>query len=109
MAVKVNLRHTLLLPITLPPDTVTQLLLFQYCTEYAVKPYSENVIDSVGSAGVAGLSCSVKTSISEIVLEPLKSICSQSENVFAGAASFQPPPLFQFTPRRSPLMVLLAG
>src|SRR6266404_1214132 len=38
MAAKLNCRHTLLLPLTLPPGTVTQLLPFQYCTSYPVTP-----------------------------------------------------------------------
>src|SRR5688500_11240907 len=40
---KVNLRQTLLLPVTLPPGIVTQLLPFQYCTSKASSPYNEKL------------------------------------------------------------------
>src|ERR1700752_1209377 len=105
MGAKVNLRQTLLLPLILPPDTVVQLLPFQYCTSNPVRPKLLNVIASVGSEGYCQLSCPVKTSISSMVLLPLKSICSQSGKVFAGGLSFQPSPLPQPTPLRLPLFV----
>src|SRR6266436_517024 len=52
IAVKLNFRHTLLLPVTLPPSTVTQLEPFQYCTSNAVTPYKLKVMVSVGSEGL---------------------------------------------------------
>src|SRR5438067_1832708 len=66
IGVKVTFRHTLLLPVTLPPGTVTHVLPSQYCTSKPVSPYKLKVIDSVGSTGLPGLSCTVKTSISLI-------------------------------------------
>jgi len=48
---KVNCRHTLLLPDTLPPGVVTQFAPSQYCTSNPCKPKLLNVIVSVGVAG----------------------------------------------------------
>src|SRR5438132_49170 len=60
-----------------------------------------NVSPRYGSAGFSKLSCSVKTSTSPIVLEPAKSTCNQSGNA-SEVPSFQPPPLPQEVPARSP-------
>ena len=49
----VNLRHTRLLPVTLPPGTSTQLLPVKYCTWKLVRPYCVKVIVGVGIAGAA--------------------------------------------------------
>src|SRR5215216_5572239 len=45
---KVNLRQTLLFPVTLPPGTVTQVLPFQYSTLKEINPYKVKVCVSVG-------------------------------------------------------------
>src|SRR5215213_6493621 len=78
MFANVNCRQTLLLPVTLPFGTVTQLVPFQYCTSNAVMPQLVNVMSRVGSTGLLLLSCCVTTSISLIVFVPLKSISTQS-------------------------------
>src|SRR5882724_12026985 len=90
----------------LPPVTAVQALPFQYSTSYCVSPKLLNVIVSVGSDGLLQLSCNVTTSISSMVLLPLKSISSQSGNVLAGAASFQLP--WALSPLRSPSLVVFA-
>ena len=51
MAAKVYLDHTLLLAVTLPFGTITQLDPFQYCTSNAVMPYCVKVVVSFGSVG----------------------------------------------------------
>ncbi len=52
-AAKVNLRHTRLLPVTLPPGTAAQADPFQYCSSKSVMPYWVKVSVSVGSCGLA--------------------------------------------------------
>jgi len=54
------------------------------------------------------LSCSVTTTTLSIVFGPLKTICTQSGKAFP-VASFQPPPLPQPAPVRSPLLIALTG
>src|SRR6267142_2226475 len=71
-------------------------------------PYCVKVIVSVGGLGEAKLSCRVNTSISLIDCAPLKVISTESGKAFA-VPSFQPPPLPQPTPARSPLLTLLTG
>ena len=73
----------------------------QYCTSKSTMPYLVNVIVVVGAAGEEELSCSVKTFTSVIVSTAGNVTCSQSGNV-AGVPSRQPPPAFQFRPRRWP-------
>src|SRR5258708_23296252 len=78
MGEKLNLRQTLLLPVTFPLGTVAQVEPFQYCTSKPVNPYEPKVIDSVGLLGFDQLSCNIKTSTSLMVLLPLKSTSAQS-------------------------------
>ena len=67
-----------LTPHTAPPGTVTHAAPSHVCTSNCVMPYWVKVITSVGSAGAARLSCKVKTSISLMVLAPLKATSTQS-------------------------------
>src|SRR5207244_2893433 len=96
--------QTLLFPLTLPPGTVTQseVSAFQYCASKPVSPYKLKFIVSVGSDGLCQLSWMLNTSISEIVLLPLKSTSSHCGNVAVELC--QPPPFGQFAPLRSPLI-----
>src|SRR5262245_15271215 len=105
-AEKVNWRHTRVLPVTVAPGMVCQPLAVQYCTSKSRKPYWLKVIDCVGSAGDAKLSCTENTSTSAMVWLPLKSTSNQSGKAPA-VPSFQPPPLPQERPLRSPLIAPL--
>src|SRR4249920_3679690 len=77
-AAKVNLRHTKLLFVTVPPGIGAHAVPVQYCTSKFRSPYRVNVIVGVGSIGVWKLSWTVKTSISRRSFVPLKSTSSQS-------------------------------
>src|SRR5687768_4363268 len=100
---KLTDRHTSMLPRTTPPGTACHTVPVQYCTVKSTGPYEENIIVDVGSLGVLYASCSEKTATSSIVFGPLKATSSQSGKLPV-VASFQPPPLPQFTARRSPLI-----
>src|SRR5262245_4765296 len=104
---KLTVRQTFWLPDTAPPATVSHCPPSQYCTLKEVNPYSENVCVAVGSTGAVKLSCTLKTRTSLMVFAPAKSTCSQSGNPPC-VASFQPPPLPQLRPWRSPSIAPVA-
>src|SRR4051794_25071574 len=97
---KVNLRHTRLLLVTLPPGTGAQALPVQYCTSKFRSPYNVNVVAGVGSIGDWKLSWTENTSTSLRVFVPLKSTSSQSGKVL-DVPSFQ-----KLASLRSPLIAL---
>jgi hypothetical protein len=96
------------LPVMLPPGTVAHALPVQYCTSKAVMPYALKVMLAVGSTGLMKASYRVKTSISVIVFRPLKAMWTESGKAFA-VASFQPPPVPQLRPLRSPSLTAVTG
>src|SRR5258708_660591 len=111
----VKTRIALSLPVTLQPPAaplqlgmVTKAEPFQYWTSKSRIPSPFAFVVSVGSPAVVQLSCKVYTRISLIVRLPLRSIASKSGQVL-NVPSFQPPPLPQLVPRRSPSITLLAA
>src|SRR5688572_6068681 len=106
-AEKTTRRHTSVLPRTVPPGTACQVVPVQYCRVKSTNPYLVKVIVAVGSTGPVKLSCTANTATSSIVRGPAKLTSNQSGKLLL--LSFHPPPLPQFTPRRSPLIALLAG
>src|SRR5262249_6612208 len=101
-------RHTRLLFVMATPGSFTHADPSQYCTWKFFNPKNVNVIVFVGSSGELMLSCAVKTSISSMVFNPLKSTSTQSGQTFC-LPSHHPPPAPQFKPFRSPLLTAAAG
>ncbi len=108
MAGKVNLRHTLLLPVTIAPGIVAQVTPFQNWTSKPVIPLLKKLSDSVGSTGAHQVSCCVNTPISSMLVTLAKSTSIMSGKT-PGVLSRQPPPVVRFKPLRSPSMTAVGS
>ena len=103
--VKVNFRHALLFPVTVPPGTVTQAVPVQYWISKLISEYCVVVVVISGGVVFEKSSLTAKTEISSIDLMPLKVTVSTSGNT-PGVLSFHAPPMDH---TRLPSIALDAG
>lgn len=102
---KVNFRHARLLPVTVPPGTVTHAVPVQYWTSKLISEYWVVVVVISGGVVLEKSSLTAKRDISSIDFVPLNVTVSTSGNT-PGVLSFHAPPIDH---TRLPSIALEAG